>query len=53
MRNDNRAGADALSFSAAPYAIPIFLSVSLRSGKLKLYFSANFLFASTESKLMP
>jgi hypothetical protein len=53
IRYETRAGALALASSAAPYARPIFLSVSLRSGKLNWYFSANFRFASIGSKLMP
>jgi hypothetical protein len=39
--------------SAAPYAIPILRSVSHNSGKGKSYFSANFAFAATSSKLTP
>jgi hypothetical protein len=53
MRYEMRAGALVLASVAAPYAMPIFLSLSLRSGKLNLYFSANFRFASIGSKLMP
>jgi hypothetical protein len=42
-----------LGESAAPYARPISWSVSHSSGNLKFCFSANFLFASTVSKLAP
>ena len=37
----------------APYAVPIVRSVSQISGKLKLNFSANALFASALSKEQP
>jgi hypothetical protein len=39
--------------SAAPYAMPIFRSVSQRRGKGKLFFFANFALSSTLSKLTP
>jgi len=37
----------------APYAVPIVRSVSQRSGKLKLNFSANFLLSAALSKDAP
>lgn len=39
--------------SAAPYASPIFFSVSQSSGKGNLYFSAKRAFSSRVSKLTP
>jgi hypothetical protein len=39
--------------SAAPYAIPIFRSVSQRSGNGKLFFFANLALSPTLSKLTP
>jgi len=53
IKYEMRAGACVLASSAAPYARPIFLSLSESSGKLNWYFSANFRFASIGSKLMP
>ena len=38
---------------AAPYAKPMERSVSQSSGKLNLYFSANFALAFSSSKLAP